>query len=154
METRLTDKQRRFAEEQYHILPEFLRERHLEMDEFYDIVVFSFLEAVCEYEAGKDFEGNPFEVIAKRSMSRAVDRHFMEENERKAGIKFLSLDYPISHTEGITFGELIADLKVNPFDDVDRKLSRPKNGYRLLHRYSGEKAVRRIRIREVYGFQG
>ena len=154
MEVRLTDGQRRFAEEQHHILLDFLEGRNLAMDEFYDIVVFPFLQAVCEYDACRDFVEDSFEVFAKRSMSTAVGRHFKEQKKQKKDVVFLSLDYPVSYIEGTTFGDTIADLRVNPFDDVDRKLSRPKDGYRLLHRYSGGKAFRQLRIREVYGFQG
>lgn len=154
MEVRLTEKQRRFAEEQHHILLDFLQGRRLAMDEYYDIVVFPFLEAVCEYDAGRDSIKESFEVFARRCMREAVGRYFEEEKQGKKDAVFLSLDYPVSYTDGLTFGDTIADLRVNPFDDVDRKLSRPKDGYRLLHRYSGGKAIRQIRIREVYGFQG
>lgn len=153
-EVRLTEKQRRFAEEQHHILLDFLQGRSLAEDEFYDIVVFPFLEAVCNYDAGRDFIDESFEVFAGRCMREAVGRHFAEEKKGKKDAVILSLDYPVSHTDGLTFGDTIADLRVNPFDDVDRKLSRPKDGYRLLHRYSGGKALRQLRIREVYGFQG
>ena len=154
MEVRLTDGQRRFAEEQHHILLDFLEGRRLTMDEYYDIVVFPFLQAVCDYDAGRDFIDESFEVFARRCMREAVGRHFEEEKKGKKDAVILSLDYPVSYIEGTTFGDTIADLRVNPFDDVDRKLSRPKNGYRLLHRYSGGKALRQLRIREVYGFQG
>ena len=45
-EVRLTDEQRKFAEEQHYVLLDFLERRRLAMDEYYDIVVFPFLEAV------------------------------------------------------------------------------------------------------------
>ena len=113
-EVRLTEKQRRFAEEQHHILIDFLQGRSLAMDEFYDIVVFPFLEAVCNYDAGRDFIDESFEVFAGRCMREAVGRHFAEEKKGKKDAVILSLDYPVSYTDGLTFGDTIADLRVNP----------------------------------------
>ena len=153
-EVRLTEKQRRFAEEQHHILLDFLKMRHLKMDEFYDVVVFPFLEAVCKYDAGGDFIEETFEAMARRSMREAVGKYFAEEKRQRNDAVVLSLDYPVSFSDCISYGDTIADSRRSPFEDVERKLSRPKNGYRLLHRYSGGNALRQIRVREVCSFQG
>ena len=147
---RLTEKQRRFAEEQHHILLDFLQGRSLAMDEFYDIVVFPFLEAVCNYDAGRDFIDESFEIFAGRCMREAVGRHFAEEKKGKRDAVILSLDYPVSYSESISFGDTITDDRTDPFERIERKLSRPAYGYRLLDRYSGGRAIRQICMKEVY----
>ena len=148
-EVRLTDEQRKFAEEQHYVLLDFLEKRRLAMDEYYDIVVFPFLEAVCRFDMCKDFIDETFEVFARRNMNKAISRHFKEEKRKKKYITFLSLDYPVSYSESISFGDTITDDRTDPFDRIERKLSRPAYGYRLLDRYSGGRAIRQICMKEV-----
>ena len=148
-DTRLTEEQRRFAEEQHHILVNFLKRRNLAMDEYYDVVVFPFLEAVCEYDACRDITDDAFEVIAVRNMSREVASFQSEKKRQKRDAVVLSLDYPVSFSEGISFGDTVTDMRANPYEKIERKLSRPAGGYRLLHRYLGGNALKQIRIGEV-----
>ena len=148
-EVRLTEEQRKFAEEQHHVLLDFLERRRLAMDEYYDIVVFPYLEAVCRFDLCKDFIDETFEVFARRNMNKAISSYFKEEKRKKKDITFLSLDYPVSYSESISFGDTITDVRTDPFENIERKLSRPAYGYRLLDRYSGEKPMRSFRIKEV-----
>lgn len=47
---KLTERQKRFAEENHKVLEDFLRYRGLPQEEFYDVVVFRFLRAVKQYD--------------------------------------------------------------------------------------------------------
>ncbi|MBS7297634.1 MAG: hypothetical protein KIG65_00975 [Eubacteriales bacterium] len=143
---RLTERQRRLAEEQHNILLDFLKSRHLAMDEYYDIAVFPFLEAVCEYDERKD-EIDSFELFAIQAMSTAIGQHFKDQRNERGNVVVLSLDYQMSYPEKIIFGDTIADGRNAPDVCVKRKHSRPNGGYRLLHRYSCGNALRQSAFR-------
>ena len=146
---RLTDEQRRFAEEQHFVLMDFLERRRLAMDEYYDVLVFPFLEAVCEYDLKKDFMDDSFEIFAGRCMNHAVELFSEEQERQKREVVVLSLDYPLSHNSKMSFGDTIACDKRDVSDVVVRRLSRPRDRYRLLDRYSGVGAIKHFRLREV-----
>ena len=70
---KLTDAQRSFAEQHYDVLERFLHERQLPFDEYYDVVVFVFLDSVKLYDECRYRE--TFEAVADRHMSIAVQRY-------------------------------------------------------------------------------
>ena len=147
---RLTERQRRLAEEQHHILLNFLKTRHLAMDEYYDIAVFPFLEAVCEYDE-RDEDINSFEMFAYDAMSTAMRRYFEDRRNENRNVVVLSLDYQTSYPEKIVFADTIADDGNNRGVCVIRKHSRPAGGYRLLHRYSCGNALRQSALGRCVG---
>ena len=59
--TKLTEGQKRFAEEHHEVLESFLKYRSLPFDEYYDIVVFRFLRAVQQYDEREDLKKYSFE---------------------------------------------------------------------------------------------
>ena len=147
-ETKLTEKQRRFAEKHHDVLENFLRYRSLPFDEYYDIVVFKFLKAVQQYDEREDLKKYSFETIAKNHMRSALGNYFRKKKGEKNKFVFLSLDYPLTES-GLTFGDTIADDSVDICEEVCRKLSRTLGGYRLLHKYSGRLANRQADLTEV-----
>lgn len=42
----MTQEEREFAEQRHDLVIDFLRYRHLPMDDFYDVVIFGYLSAV------------------------------------------------------------------------------------------------------------
>lgn len=128
-EFKLTEGQRRFAEDNHHILEDFLKYRNLPFDEFYDVVVFRFLLAVKQYDEREDLKQYSFSTIAKNHMRSALGNYFGKEKCRNEKVKVLSLDYPLPYGTHLTLGDVIADKRVDVSEAVCRKLSR-KN-YRL-----------------------
>ena len=130
---RLTERQRKFAEEHHYVLEDFLKYRGLPWDEFYDVVVFRFLRAVKQYDERDDLRKYTFNTIAKYHMRSALSNHFAHLKRQNKNVQVLSLDYPTSYNSGLTLGDCIADERVNICEEVCEKLSRRPKRYRLLH---------------------
>lgn len=125
MNFKLTDRQREFAEQNHHILEDFLRYRHLPQEEFYDVVVFRFLRAVKQYDEREDLKAYSFKTVAKNHMRSALSGYFARK-KREGTV--LSLDYPLTDT--LTLADVIPD-KADMSEEICRKLSR--RNYRLSH---------------------
>lgn len=130
---RLTERQRKFAEEHHKVLEDFLKYRGLPMDEFYDVVVFRFLRAVKQYDEREDLRKYTFNTIAKHHMRSALGSYFAHLKRQKEKVQVLSLDYPMPYGSGLTLGDCIADESVDICEDICEKLSRSPKRYRLLH---------------------
>lgn len=68
----LTQKQREFAEEYHDYIFQYLRCRHLAVQDFYDSAVFGYLLAVQEYLEKPDIQKYGFRRIAYTSMRSAI----------------------------------------------------------------------------------
>lgn len=68
----LTPEQGTFAAENHGLVLKFLNENHLSEDEYYDIVIFGYLEAVKDYLTKTNLRRYSFTTIAWRYMSRSV----------------------------------------------------------------------------------
>lgn len=132
-EFKLTERQRRFAEEHHKVLEDFLRYRRLPRDEFYDVVVFRFLSAVKQYDEREELRRYSFKTIAKHHMRSALSNYFRSLKRQNKNLQFLSLDCPMQNQKGLFLGDCIADEKVNVCEQVCEKLSPEPKQYRLLH---------------------
>lgn len=146
--TKLTEGQKRFAEEHHEVLENFLKYRSLPFDEYYDIVVFRFLRAVQQYDEREDLKKYSFETIAKNHMRSALGNYFRKKKGEKNKFVFLSLDYPLTES-GLTLGDTIADDSVDICEEVCRKLSRTSKKCRLSYRYpicfaTGQNAMQEV----------
>lgn len=131
--TKLTERQRKFAEENHRILEDFLKYRELPTDEFYDIVVFGFLKAVRLYDEREDLRRFTFKTIAKNQMRWCLGDYFIKQKKQAFAETILSLDAPISQYPDMTLGDTIADESVNVCEQICEKLSPTRMEYRLLH---------------------
>lgn len=128
-EFRLTERQQKFAEEHHNVLEDFLKYRGLSFDEYYDVVVFRFLRAVKQYDENAKLRRYSFKTIAGNHMRSALGNYFAQQKRQSRNIQFLSLDFPLSYTGGLTLGDTIADESVNVCEEVCNKLT--KRDYRL-----------------------
>ena len=69
----MTREERGFAEQKHDLVVDFLRRKHLPMNDYYDIVTFGYLSAVQQYFRTPPV-GVEFEAMAFRSMKDAVLR--------------------------------------------------------------------------------
>lgn len=95
----LTPTERKFAEEKYHLITDFLKRSKLDAEEFFDIVVFDFLLSVEIYLSNEQVQKKcNFEAFSYMYMKRAIYRHFREQkalkrsSEAGADISFESID--------------------------------------------------------------
>ena len=76
----LTEKQKIFAEQHHMLVERFLWKNHLERAEFYDVVIFGYLEAVREYLEKPELSKYPFSSIAWRKMRFCMINEYIYQN--------------------------------------------------------------------------
>ncbi len=76
----LTGEQKRFAEQHHVLVERFLWKNHLERAEFYDVVIFGYLEAVQEYLEKPELSKYPFSSIAWRKMRFCIINEYIYRN--------------------------------------------------------------------------
>lgn len=69
----MTQEERDFAEQRHDLVIDFLRYRHLPMNDFYDIVIFGYLSAVQQYFCNPPV-GVEFKAMAFRAMKDSILR--------------------------------------------------------------------------------
>ena len=108
----MTQEEREFAEQKHDLVVEFLRRRHLPMNDYYDIVIFGYLSAVQQY-----FRDPPIGVEFRAMAFRAMKDSILRESEYHARAK--RCGYTVSlDTEG--YHSTIPDQK----QDVERQTER------------------------------
>lgn len=78
----MTQEERQFAEQKHDLVTEFIRKRHLAMNDYYDIVIFGYLSAVQQY-----FRNPPAGVEFKTMAFRAMKDAILREKEYKSCAK-------------------------------------------------------------------
>ena len=76
----LTEKQKIFAEQHHMLVERFLWKNHLERAEFYDVVIFGYLEAVQEYLENPELSKYKFSSIAWRKMKYCMINEYIYRN--------------------------------------------------------------------------
>lgn len=79
----LTQEQKEFAEQHHSLVECFLGKHHLERAEFYDVVIFGYLEAVCEYLEKPELSKYRFSSIAWRKMKNCVVKEYIYRGQLK-----------------------------------------------------------------------
>lgn len=90
-----TEQERKFAEENHNLIYGFLRKHGYNIEEFYNIVVFGYLQSVQAYHRKEKINGNyNFSSIAYKYMRAEISNHFKTENrmKRKPAGTIVSLD--------------------------------------------------------------
>ena len=98
MSYRLSSSEREFAEEHHNLVYAFLKKKGLEINEYYDVVIFAYLTAVRRYFINKNLMQYNFSTIAWRAMESAV----YKEKRKKSPI-LISLDEPLFRDSEVTF---------------------------------------------------
>ena len=78
----MTQEEREFAEQHHNMVIDYLRCKHLPMDDFYDIVIFGYPSAVQQY-----FRNPPANVEFKAMAFRAMKDSVLRESEYHARAK-------------------------------------------------------------------
>lgn len=80
----LTREERKFSEENYHLIMDFMKKSKLDEEEFFDIVVFDFLLSVEKYLNDPQLQAKcSFEAVSYMYMKRAVFVHFRKQKAQK-----------------------------------------------------------------------
>lgn len=85
----LTDEQRQYATEHHDIIYKYLRKKGLPVDEWYDVVVFGYLQAVRKHDFALGFS---FVTFAYKCMNSIYVSELRERNRMKRKSKTISFD--------------------------------------------------------------
>ena len=99
-----TDRQRELAEQNHHIVEGYLRMRGLDINEFYDVVIFGYLQAIQIYDEQPELQKYKFRTIANIRMRAALSNHFRAQRRQKRSAVVYDFDAlqeavaePLSH---------------------------------------------------------
>lgn len=114
----LTRKERDFAGKNHYLINDYLTRYGLDPDEWYDVVVFSYMLAVQKWFAYPRLHRWSFKTIAFNTMRSAVGN---EKNKQKRRIKTVSLYEVIPGTEDMTLMDTITyeNLEYKGVYDMD-----------------------------------
>ena len=105
----LTHLQRKFAEENQDTVFRFLSHKGLSAEDYYDIVIFGYLQAVQEYDENPALSRLRFSTVAWKKMADCLNRHYAYENRPKRKAPTVS-----THTytkDGLTLDEILPDRR-------------------------------------------
>ncbi len=90
---KMTDYERQFADTHHTLVYKFLNDKGLDIDEYYDVVIFRYLNAVQQYLSNSQLQKYSFTTIAYHNMNSAVDSHRKVEKRRHDFCPITSTDY-------------------------------------------------------------
>ena len=105
----MTPLQRQFAEEHQDTVFRFLSHKNLSAEDYYDIVIFGYLQAVQEYDENPALARFQFNTIAWTKMSDCLGKHFSYENKPKRKAHTVSIHTYTSG--GLTLDEILPDRR-------------------------------------------
>ncbi len=105
----MTPLQRQFAEEHQDPVFRFLSHKNLSIEDYYDIVIFGYLQAVQEYDENPALSRFQFSTIAWTKMSDCLSKHFSYENKPKRKAATVSIHTYTS--DGLTLNEILPDRR-------------------------------------------
>lgn len=106
-EVPLTHEQRLFAVENHDLVYKFLREKQLSIDEFYDVVIFAYLQSVRRFLTESKLEQYSFSTIAWSAMNRAIYNYYRSQRTPKHNADVISL-YIKADEDDLSLEETIA----------------------------------------------
>lgn len=105
----LTVDEQKFATKYHNLVYIFLRKRHLSYYEYYDIVIFGYLNAVVKYHERKELQQFCFAAIAWNDMNSAYGNSVKKKctYKRQSDNNAISLDKPMDGYDDITVGDTL-----------------------------------------------
>lgn len=121
--TKLTQQQREFAEKNHDEVYKFLGIRHLPVEEYYDVVIMGYLEAVQDYDTKLDLQKTySFVTIAKVKMKAKLYSYWTYKNRLKRKADIYSLDVSLNDTDSIQLHTVLCDPLQDTENEVEKKL--------------------------------
>lgn len=104
---KLTENQRTFAETNHNLVEEYLKKKHLNENDYYDVVIFGYLRAVKQYDECAELRRFKFQAIAFKAMDSALSKHYKAENAQKEHFVVLSLEKPFGEYTNRTLYDVL-----------------------------------------------
>lgn len=138
----LTREERKFSEENYYLIMDFMKKSKLNTEEFFDIVVFDFLLSVEKYLSNPQLQAKcSFEAVSYMYMKRAVFVHFRKQKAQKRSTEAgadvslngdpMDIYITMETTSNIEYREMVKQIE-NGLTEEQRKIFSDKvEGYSL-----------------------
>lgn len=120
----MTAEEQAFAEQYHDLVYKFLRAHRLPEAEYYDVVIFGYLEAVQRnFRVAVEPERRNFHALANICMKTAVCREirFRWENQRKANNMAMSMERPLPDDDSLSFHDIVPDETRNVMMEVENR---------------------------------
>lgn len=108
-QNQLTEQESAFAAEHHSLIYRYLNEKELPEDEYYDVVVFGYLNGVRKHFRRQDLKQYAFTTIAWRAMDSIYANYERSKSRAKNSTQILSLYEP--YHSAYALEEMIADAK-------------------------------------------
>lgn len=163
----LTPEQKIFAAQNHDLVYKFLEEKHLPIDDFYDIIVFGYLRSVYRFFSEPELKQYAFVTIAWKGMQLSLKDYRKAACRQKRSADVLSIhsafedDSPIREESVIAHNDLMTQLEINLLlHDLARSISKQQmeivrmksHGYNLrdiaTHQNTSTKRIR-VLLEEV-----
>lgn len=102
----LTYEQKTFASEHHDLVYKFLHEHHLSVDEFYDVVIFGYLNAVRHYLTRTKLCTYAFPTLGWKLMTQSLCDYYKEQTRQKRTAEVFSL-YATTPTDGLPWEDTL-----------------------------------------------
>lgn len=102
----LTAAEQEVAAQNLWVVKSFLHQQRLSFDDWYDVVIFRYLQTVVLWFERPDLYKYEFSTIAWRNMRSAVHNERVKQSRR---IQTVSLDELIPGTDGLTYADIVTD---------------------------------------------
>lgn len=114
----LTRDEAAFAAEHHNLIFRYMQTKHLNKNEYYDIIVFGFLNGVKKHFRRSDLEQYSFTTLAWKSMNSAYSNYVRSQNADKRKAIVLSIHEPFEDLYPLE--EVIADVQNIAEEVIDR----------------------------------
>ena len=109
----LTDEERRFAEEHHDLMYLYMRTHDLDIEEWYDILIIPYLQAVKKYYQYEKLQKLRFEQVFFRTLDNARGNYYRDMNRQKRKPEGGIYSYDALLEDGNTFEKYIIDIYTN-----------------------------------------
>ncbi len=112
----LTEEEKRFAEEHHDLMYRYMRVHHLDVEEWYDILIIPYLQAVKKYHEYEKLKSLAFEQIFFRTLDSARSNYWRAMNRKKRCPEngfICSFDDFITEDQDETFENFLIDRYTN-----------------------------------------
>lgn len=120
--TRLTDAERKFAEDNLSLVHSWLHLHHYDVDQYYDIAVFGYLRSVQIWHSRPELHKYAFSTIAYMYMKSelSLNRSIAKAKKRTAPGMMIYLDHPCVYDDSTErdVSETIADETINIENEI------------------------------------
>lgn len=111
----MTPRQRELATKTHNIIYAYLRDRKLTVTDYYDVVVFGFMEAVQQYDENEELAKKyKLSTIAYRKMDDKLSALRIYENRKKRKADVRSLEATLAGTENMCIADTVTSAEEGP----------------------------------------